>query len=1628
MKNSVRFLFCAAVAVLCAWNARADSVVWQGVTVDYGNADISQVDDELILQYKTVGTSSLAILDGVVKARLLVVGGGGSGSSGGSASSSIKIGYGGKGGEVVTDDALELLSGDYAISVGKGGVSVNSSSSSRKNGSSGDKSSFSGSGIVVEAAGGGGGGTTAATGTGTSSSILGKDSTETVIFGKDGATKSSSGKGTAGESNTGNGGQGGYNRAASGAGGSGIVIVRLTAAYAKVEVPLKDLTLGTDEEVAEFAERSTGVAADIFFGEVMSASFAPEGVARGVRTKDGRFAIVGLSAGETTVAISLMDEVKEKITTYTAKVTVTSPILLKDLLIQRGETTASLVFKDADAPVDFDYDEVKALRPSVPEIADFVKLPNGKIGVIGKVAGVTEMSILTEGQSYRFAVTVEKLLSGLYKAGACEVAVTNASEVRYVDGDLVLIYRNVDAAVKKSFGLPKATIGRLLAVGGGGAGGQDAQESYSDRYGLPGGGGAGGLVINDSQSFEAATYEAEVGAGGGAFGRRQAMITVNKVATKTWVPTASGSGSNGVDTVVRQGSAAIVTAKGGGGGGCRSEGKGGGSGGGGSASSTTSAGKMNGGSSTQTSSGFGSNGGAGNNVMFGAGGGGAGGPGGSTTKAESSLDPTNKNVDGSGKGGPGKMCDITGETLEYARGGAGGVPRVYPYYYSKNGVTYYTKKAPTDTSKFDGGKYFWSEASDGKPGRDGYGDGGGGSGHFNTNPTFAGRGGDGAVIVRIPPYRTTVEDALKAAFVNQPVTVSGNTVTLTDDVTGGIGIADDLGEVTVNLSGHAISGAAGAVGDDITAGGDGQPALRIVAHDIECGEGATKVTVTGTGALNGGSGGEGHPQGRGASAVAGLAEAFAINPSVAQNDGTDGGFVAQHPHDWRYSLEGNAIYADCVAEDGATCSYRERRPVLSIDAVDADFTGRWYEGLTLVNTITEATGVMVPPPTYEGIEGTVYAETSTAPVDQGRYRVKLTFRNLTIYDTFAIVEAKADQDLVYKSWKTATRNGDGVDIRLTATFSSKLAINDGNVLFLGSRCNAHSMATGTVEKAINAMAKYADVRWYAYGSSDPTTNRVNQLTRKGEVLSYADDKGGNETVHLIGGNHFVYKEMMDDLYAELVEKKNLRGDYDLIVLEFDGNLLGREGVAPYQLNYGLPDGWNETKAAQLRAVMETYYKAGRVVWLVPDVNQPKSDAGYTGEYPWRSNPEFIWQRAFLRATETEGYQNPYQKNYEDADHLVNYISDKLIGAYFQMTTISDTVKAGLKIESVTPQVRDESGFWMDMMKVSADAGAGGSFTLIEPLFGVEIKATVSVTGQKVETVFDMGNVQQEAVRRGVIHGNDLQVKVNATIEEPFFEDVALDEWKETNEGLAFFTFGGSLLSEEFAITTSNAPPKIQNTIQPCVFVKPPLVSSGKLRELIGVPWQGPKGTDIALDDYIVKDDLAVGDMLFAYDLEKKAYNCYALGEDRLWHAAKTIVAKDGEVIEMTAPEAATARVPVGTAAWLERQDASKPIVFVGYRAEEKVEYDLKVGYSLISAPGTEPFGISEITAGAKGDRVILPQYGNEPLIFTREEDGWSFMTNEETSIGGEKVVVPTKVTDPSKMMIPPGFGFWYEKK
>lgn len=284
--------------------------------------------------------------------------------------------------------------------------------------------------------------------------------------------------------------------------------------------------------------------------------------------------------------------------------------------------------------------------------------------------------------------------------------------------EYVHIFTNVNTV--STFQLKERSIARILCVGGGGPGGRSQRE-------VPGGGGgAGGFVEREDVNLAAGTYSIVVGRGG--------------------VPEAADKPNNsGGESAVKRRETDIVRAHGGGGGGSPSSygglgtydadaryGRNGASGGGGCAWNQTGVGgkalceggeghcEGNCGGLAKVATA------AGNNYLA-AGGGGAG------QEGYNSDDPTYPC-----KGGDGKPCDITGEELWYAGGGAGG-------------FRYHSSLKNNSVGGLGGGGSVKSSAtaiaaSDAVPGTGG---GGYGGTHLNASNISVGNGADGIVIVRV---------------------------------------------------------------------------------------------------------------------------------------------------------------------------------------------------------------------------------------------------------------------------------------------------------------------------------------------------------------------------------------------------------------------------------------------------------------------------------------------------------------------------------------------------------------------------------------------------------------------------------------------------------------------------------------------------------------------------------------------------------------------------------------------------------------------------------------------------------------------------------------------------------------
>lgn len=300
------------------------------------------------------------------------------------------------------------------------------------------------------------------------------------------------------------------------------------------------------------------------------------------------------------------------------------------------------------------------------------------LGIAGAVAlGVTTI-----------VAPINTVPDGAFASNAdCDETTSSESEI---DGDDGVKYKVItfegtcDWTVPN--GLSSAEVLVVAGGGGGGAGVKDGTFSYSG-----GGGGAGGVLhaesleVDDYVSGEKISIVVGEGGTGGSSG-------------------STGTAANGGDSAF--GSATAT----GGGGGANADpdesllpGADGGSGGGGSASGS-------GGSSSQNAPNsswlkYGNSGGKGSGYLSG-GGGGAGGAGGDGSFP-----------DGAGEAGPAWPSSITGDSVNYAEGGAG----------ATGGQS---SNQPDDRL--------------GDPGENGRGDGGGGG----VGAGGGGDGGDGVVIVR----------------------------------------------------------------------------------------------------------------------------------------------------------------------------------------------------------------------------------------------------------------------------------------------------------------------------------------------------------------------------------------------------------------------------------------------------------------------------------------------------------------------------------------------------------------------------------------------------------------------------------------------------------------------------------------------------------------------------------------------------------------------------------------------------------------------------------------------------------------------------------------------------------------
>lgn len=204
------------------------------------------------------------------------------------------------------------------------------------------------------------------------------------------------------------------------------------------------------------------------------------------------------------------------------------------------------------------------------------------------------------------------------------------------------------------------------------------------------------------------------------------------------------------------------------------------------------------------------------------------------------------------------------------------------------------------------------------------------------------------------------------------------------------------------------------------------------------------------------------------------------------------------------------------------------------------------------------------------------------------------------------------------------------------------------------------------------------------------------------------------------------------------------------------------------------------------------------------------------------------------------------------------------------------------------------------------------------------------------------------------------------------------------------------------------------------------------KAIIAVPWLSlADGGNITVANLVKTANLTKGDKLHVFNASTKKYDVYELTANRTW-AAKAVYQVDanGQVSTTSSGTPDSTTIARGCGVWLEREDATEPIVSYGQVPAETVETAIVAGaaeaptWNLLAAPTTEAFALSNFeTDDVANDKIIVPTEG-APRVYTYKDNAWGYAkTVEVTDRWGKTSGV--KVVRETATELPAGTGFWY---
>ncbi|MBQ8124804.1 MAG: hypothetical protein IJ173_02840 [Kiritimatiellae bacterium] len=202
------------------------------------------------------------------------------------------------------------------------------------------------------------------------------------------------------------------------------------------------------------------------------------------------------------------------------------------------------------------------------------------------------------------------------------------------------------------------------------------------------------------------------------------------------------------------------------------------------------------------------------------------------------------------------------------------------------------------------------------------------------------------------------------------------------------------------------------------------------------------------------------------------------------------------------------------------------------------------------------------------------------------------------------------------------------------------------------------------------------------------------------------------------------------------------------------------------------------------------------------------------------------------------------------------------------------------------------------------------------------------------------------------------------------------------------------------------------------------VANAPATAMIAVPWAALDGDGaISAANLVRTANLTVGDELHYYKNGK--FQSWTLGANGTWQSTKNV--SDSGTTDGDA--ASDAKIPRGSAVWLKRQDASKPVYLVGEVGTGTAKTALEGGtekapaWNMVASPSVEAVDVTKKVAAVAGDRIVIPTDG-APKNYTYKGGKWGYNKTEEVTINGQVGIRSVRV-EVDALESTPGVGFWY---